>query len=109
MKNSERFTETMIKLTELEAKLDVLLVVFAEIREEIKPKEYVNSMHSGKDLFCNASTGCLVCGKYDCVAKNNGLPCPSMTPYALKHGNFVDASQPQVWRESINDKQDVEE
>ena len=32
-----------------------------------------------------------------------------LSDYALKHGNFVDASQPQVWRESINDKQDSEE
>ena len=99
MKTKDAYTETMIKLTELEAKLDVLLVLFAEIKEEIKPKP---------KLFRNASTGCLVCGKYDCTAKNNGLPCPSMTPYALTTGNFVDASQPQVWRESINENQDSE-
>jgi hypothetical protein len=109
MKTKDAYTETMIKLTELEAKLDVLLVMFAEIKDEIKPKEYVNPVHSSKDLFRNASTGCLVCGKYDCTAQNNGLPCPSMTPYALATGNFVDAGFCQVWRESIDENQDSEE
>jgi hypothetical protein len=103
MKTKDAYTETMIKLIELEAKLDVLLVMFAEIKEEIKPKEYVNSIHSGKDLFRNASTGCLVCGKYDCIAQNKGLPCTVMSPYALTTGNFVDAGFVQVWREKLND------
>jgi len=100
MKTKDAYTETMIKLTELEAKLDVLLVLFAKIKEEINPRP---------KLFRNAGTGCLVCGKYDCIAQSNGLPCPSMTPYALAVGNFGDASYSQVWRESINDKQDAEE
>ena len=104
MKTKDAYTETMIKLTELEAKLDVLLVMFAEIKEEIKPKEYVNPVHSITGMF----TGCLVCGKYGCVAKNKGLPCPSVTPYALTTGNFVDAGFVQVWRESINENQDSE-
>ena len=102
MKKSEMFVELQVELAKVNAKLDRVL-------EMLVIKKYVNPVHSGKDLFCNASTGCLVCGKWDCVAKNSGLPCPSMTPYALTTGNFVDAGFVQVWRESINDKQDAEE
>ena len=96
MKKSEMFVELQVELAKVNAKLDKVL-------EMLVVKEYVNPVYSGKDLFRNASTGCLVCGKWDCLAQNYGLPCPSMTPYALTTGNFVDAGFVQVWREKLND------
>jgi hypothetical protein len=102
MKKSEMFVELQVELAKVNAKLD-------KVMEMLLTKVYVNPVHSGKDLFRNASTGCLVCGKYDCTAQNKGLPCPSLAPYALTTGNFVDAGFVQVWRESINENQDSEE
>lgn len=57
MKKSEMHSETMIQLTKLEAKMDVLLKLFAEIKEDMskdKPKEHVNPVHSLDDLLANS-------------------------------------------------------
>lgn len=116
MKTKEAYTNTMIKLTELEAKLDVLLKVFAEIRDEIagtrQPKKYVNPVHDIKDIqkmWDEITSPGYIAGKipcmYDTLTEEQrrqpiGLVChcPKCTPYALSVGNLSDAGIPQEWR-----------
>ncbi|MNG22030.1 hypothetical protein D3C84_1064700 [compost metagenome] len=85
----------MVAIAKLERKIDQLQ---KEI-EELKPKEYKVQQHI-------SSTGCLVCGRYDCTAAYTNLPCPKI--------RSIGSTTDQVWMntqftERLNDKQDFEE
>lgn len=96
-KSEERFSETMVQLAKLEAKVDVLLKLFAEIKEDIRKDAPVISRPTV------GYTGCLACGEYECVGRQGYLPCPNMAPYALTSGSLTDAGIAQTWREPLND------
>lgn len=103
MKKSEIHCETMLQLAKLDAKIDVLLKLFAEIKEtanaekELTQQAFDRYYERSKDALIKASK------------KQFGVGGPIVLPYALTSGNFVDAGIPQEWRESLNSNQDAEE
>lgn len=96
-KTSERFTDVMIELAKISAKLDAVLELTTRVKvlEAYVDTQLKEKYHPFKQTI--ASTGCLICGKYDCPAALTNLPCPKGTPYALSSGSLGDSGTAQVW------------
>lgn len=96
----EKLNKFEAKLKELENEVKVLnTYVDTQLKNKYHPQPNQN-------IF--GTTGCLLCGKYDCPAAITNVPCPKGIPYALSSGSLVDSGTTQQWRVAKEDE-DIEE
>jgi hypothetical protein len=119
MKTKDAYTNTMVQLAKLEAKVDVLLKMFAEIKADIdksKPR-YVppeTDLIKRWEDATRRQFGGQTQSDTKCIWENMsaedrmkpmGLSCPCIkcSAYCLTRGSLSDPGFVQQWREPLND------